>query len=106
MQWSLNGIGIDMHAFEVYMRACTARKFVYSYTLAINGSQRDYRYKHSSIMYVQFDALLQYAYYSSTHMSYGKGSIQIRLMNMRQPVIFGLFKGGRFTGACVPQCTS
>lgn len=36
----------------------------------------------------------QYAYYSSTHMSYGKGSVQIRLMNMRQPVIFGFFKGG------------
>eukprot|EP00731_Ephydatia_muelleri_P012121 Em0006g1015a len=36
----------------------------------------------------------QYAYYSSTHMNYGKGSIQIRLMNMRQSIIFGFFKGG------------
>jgi hypothetical protein len=36
----------------------------------------------------------QYANRSQTHMSEGRGSLQFRLVNIRQPLIFGLFRGG------------
>ena len=41
---------------------------------------------------------LQYASFSNTHMTYGYGKLKFRLVNMRYPVIFGLFTGGEKTG--------
>jgi hypothetical protein len=36
----------------------------------------------------------KYAYFSSTHLSYGYGKVKFRLVNMRYQVIFGFFSGG------------
>ena len=37
---------------------------------------------------------MQFANYSSTHISRGYGSLEFKLMNMRQKYVFGFFRGG------------
>ena len=42
-------------------------------------------------------AALQYAKYSPTHMKEGRGSLNFRLVNMRDDIIMGFLRGG---GSC------
>ena len=43
-------------------------------------------------------SILQYAMVSPTHMSEGKGSLNFRLVNMRDEIIMGFFRQGMLMG--------
>ncbi len=45
---------------------------------------------------------LQYANFNKSHMTSGSGSLQFRLVNMRDDVIMGFFTGGVCVCMCIP----